>query len=134
MTYSNDTREGYKNKTGTGLNFELLASTDYQTIPVCIDAAARDWGNPDGSTHLRAGLALGYDTSSGRYKQYKNPPHEAATVVVLAEEIRDINEVSLINSVAFFKGTFKSGAVIEAETAVTWSSVQRLSVRDNVTV
>lgn len=132
-TTTDSPKEGFQNAVGTRLAFEGLASDDYVTIPVSIDASARDWGNPDGSNHLRPYLALGYDTSSGRYKQYKNPPHDAATVVVLAEEVRDMDSVSgFVNSFAFLRATFKKNVIVAAETAVTLSSVQRLIVRDNV--
>lgn len=134
MTYSSSHREGYKNIQSTPIAFEGLASEHYDTIPISIDVASRDVGNPDGSTHLRPYLAMGYDTSSGRYKPFNSALHGHATVVVLAEEVRDVDQVStFVNSFAFIRATFKKNAVIEP-TAVTWSSVQRITIRDNVTV
>ena len=133
MTYpSSDTKEGYKNSIGTGLSFEGLASVeDMSTIPISIDVSSRDWLNPDGSTMLRPWLAMGYDSSSGRYKPFDNALHLEPTLVVLAEQIRDIdNVVSNITAVAFWQGTFKKNVIIEP-TAVTWTEVQRIKIRDN---
>lgn len=133
-TFSN--KEGFQNQLGTKLSFEGLASGEYQTIPVCIDAGSRDWGNPDGSNNLRPYLALGYDASVGKYRPYKSASQGAGTVVILAEEVRDIDAAAssspgFVNSYAFIAGTFKKNVVIESDSAVTWSSVQRLIVRDN---
>lgn len=133
MTYpSSDTKEGYKNTIGTKLSFEGLASVeDMSTIPISIDVSSRDWLNPDGSTHLRPWLAMGYDTSSGRYKPFNSALHADKTVVVLAEEVRDIDNVSSnLTAVAFWQGTFKKSVIIEP-TAVTWDEVQRIKIRDN---
>lgn len=131
MTTSYSHQEGYKNSAGTTLAFEGLASSDYQTIPISVDAASRDWGNPDGSTHLRPYLAMGYDTSCLRYAPFNNVLHAEATLVVLAEELRDMDTVTTAcNSVGFYKATFKGSVIVET-TAVTWSEVQRISVRDN---
>lgn len=124
-------REGYKNFSGTKLSFEGLASNDYTVIPISVDAAARDVSNPDGSTTIRPYMAMGWDSSSGRYKPFNSALHPDTTVVILAEELRDMDSVtSFANAVAFLKGTFKSGVIIEP-TAVTWADVQRITVRDN---
>lgn len=131
MTYTGQ-KEGYKNTQGTNLADEGLASADFQTIPVSITSAARDWGNPDGSTILRPYVALGYDTSTGRYAPYNSTAHGAATVVILAEEVRDLDQVTTqVSSVAFIRATFKANKIIAVNSAVTYSSIQRIIVRDN---
>lgn len=132
MTTSNH-KEGYKNVSGTGLNNELLASNDFTRIPISIDAAARDWGNPDGSTILRAGLALGWDSSSGRYKQFKSSVHQSSSVVILGETIYDMNTTELVHitSFAYWQADFKKNAIVETESSVTWADVQRIRRRDN---
>lgn len=132
MTYTGR-QEGYHNSNGTNLSQEGLASSDFDTIPVSIDVASRDWGNPDGSTILRPYVALGYDTSTGRYAPYRSAAHAAATVVILGEEVRDIDQASTaVNSTAFVRAIFKKNKIIEVNSAVTYSSIQRITVRDNV--
>lgn len=131
MTYTGR-QEGYKNSEGTNLAREGLASDKFLTIPVSIDVASRDWGNPDGSTTLRPYTALGYDTSTGRYAPYRSGAHGAGSVVVLAEEVRDINQASVaVNSVAFLEAVFKGGVINVVNDALTYSSIQRIVVRDN---
>lgn len=131
MTYTGR-QEGYKNSQGTNLAFEGLASDEFLTIPVSIDVASRDWGNPDGSTTLRPYVALGYDTSTGRYAPYRSAAHGAATVVILAEEVRDLDQASVaVNSVAFMSAVFKANVIVAVNSAVTYSSIQRITVRDN---
>lgn len=124
-------KEGYKNTLGTALCFEGLASADFQTIPISIDASSRDVGNPDASTNLRPYLVMGYDSSSGRYKPFNSALHPSSTAVVLAMEMRDMDTVSSnVNGFAFFDATFKSGVLIEP-TSVTWADVQRIKRRNN---
>ena len=129
---SSNQKEGYKNARGTGLSFEGLASVDdFSTIPISVDVASRDVGNPDGSTHLRPYLAMGYDSSSGRYKPFNSALHPHTTVVVLAQELRDLDDVtSNVTAVAYWQGTIKKSVIIEP-TAVTWTSAQRIKIRDN---
>lgn len=125
--------EGYRTATyGTSLGFEGLASADFDTVPIKVAASARDWGNPDSSNHLRPFLAMGYNPSTGYYNVYDGTNQLAASVVVLAEEVRDMNLVSgnSVNSYAFYRAIFKGGVVNEYA-AVTWSSNQRISIRDN---
>jgi hypothetical protein len=131
-TYS--PKEGYSNAQGAGLSFEGLASNDFTTIPVMVMASARDWGNPDGSTHLRPYLALSYDSTTGYYKQYFSDTTNLSTVVVLAQELRDMDSLSsgtAVAAVAFFKGTFKKSVIVETS-AIDWTKVQRIAIRDNV--
>lgn len=139
MTVSSSHAPGYKNLTSTPMNHEILASTQFQTIPVSIDVASRDWGNPDGSTHLRPGLCLGYDSSSGRYKTFRPALHPDTTVVVLAEEVRDIDTVTTqVGAIAFNECVLKSGKTIEYNDSaaltpgtVVWTDCQRIKIRDN---
>lgn len=134
MTQSFSHKEGYKNSLGTQLSYEGLASSTFDTIPISIDAASRDMGNPDSTMHLRPYLAMGYDTSTGRYKPYNSAVHAQATVVVLAEENRDMDTVvSNVSSVAFLRAVFKANAVIvPGGQSITWTNVQRITIRDNV--
>jgi hypothetical protein len=127
-------KEGYKNSLGTGLSYEGLASSDFNTIPISVDAASRDMGNPDATVHLRPYLAMGYDTSTGRYKPFNSAVHAQATVVVLAEEARDMDQVvSNVSLVAFVTAIFKSSVIIvPGGQSITWSNVQRIVIRDNV--
>ncbi len=134
MTQSFSHKEGYKNSLGTQLSYEGLASSDFATVPISIDAASRDMGNPDSTMHLRPYLAMGYDTSTGRYKPFNSAVHAEPTVVVLAEECRDMDSVtSNVNAAAFNKAVFKSGAIIvPGGQTITWTNVQRITIRDNV--
>jgi hypothetical protein len=126
-------KEGYKNSAGTALSYEGLASSDFDMIPISVDAASRDMGNPDATVHLRPYLAMGYDTSTARYKPFNSTVHAQATVVVLGEECRDMDQVtSNVNSVAFVRAIFKSGViVVPGGQSITWTNVQRITIRDN---
>lgn len=126
-------KEGYKNSLGTQLSYEGLASNVFETVPISIDAASRDMGNPDTTNNLRPYLAMGYDSSTGRYKPFNSAVHQQLSVVVLASECRDMDQItSNVNSIAFLKCVLKSGVVIvPGGQSITWGNVQRIIIRDN---
>jgi hypothetical protein len=134
MTYTGR-QEGYKNSLGTDLARDGLASDEFQTIPISVNVASRDWGNPDGSTILRPYLAMGFDTSTGRYAPYNSAAHAVATVVILAEEVRDLDQATAeVNSVAFIAAIFKKNTIVVANQTPAWTSVQRIIIRDNTSI
>ena len=114
---------------GTGLLDEIIASDQYQMVSITIATAARDAGNPAGTTNLRRGLVMQYESSTKKYVEVDDA-NLSPTCVVLAENIPNIDAGDVVAK-AFYKATFKAGKLIDASTLFDITKCQRLSVRDN---
>lgn len=102
---------------------DLLASTTAVKFTpaggVIIDSSARDNGHLDGATHLRRGLLLGRIDATGRFKEYDPQASDGSEVaenaVVLAQEVRDIDEAPKEVSCIWAGMLRKAAVVVSAE-------------------
>lgn len=98
-----------------------------EEISIKIDTSARDNNNPEGSTILRRGLALGRISANGKYKEFNGAAADgtqtSANVVILSHEVRGIADGDKV-ATAYFQGTFKESGIIGS--GITWTDVQRL--------
>lgn len=138
MTIEHDLRYGYKTATGTGLSYELLASTaDLQVISITIDSSAVDSNNSP-TTSLRRGLLMWPDpTVSDRYTEFDAAAATATAsieAVVLAEDVPNIDNGDAVAK-AYYSATFKDGVIFDdsGTTLTHWDKTEcpRLKIRDN---
>jgi hypothetical protein len=138
MTIEHDLRYGYKTATGTGLSYELLASTaDLQIISITIDSSAVDSNSPV-TTNLRRGLMMWPDPTVGdRYTEFDAAAATATAsneAVILAEDVPNIDNGNAVAK-AYYSATFKNGVIFDdsGTTLTHWTAgeCQRIKIRDN---
>ncbi|MBF84957.1 MAG: hypothetical protein CL489_10900 [Acidobacteria bacterium] len=122
---------GYRNEEYADTQVDdLLAHTDFQSLPIVIDKDARDQTN-DTTTELRKGLVLCKVTATGKYKEYDNDAsdgtEDASTAVILMQPI-SLNTTDDQPATALVRAIVKADAPIfhdsAAATAFTWGDCQ----------
>ena len=110
---------GYGGQTGSKLEFEILASDQYELKSITIDTSTRDAGNTT-TTDLRRGLLLAPSSAlGGMYTTFdaasKDPDlSDDSKIVVLAENVFGIDDGDQV-AVAFWKATFRPDTLIDTE-------------------
>lgn len=117
----------------------ILASTAVlEIISITIDTSVRDAGNPEGSTNLRAGLALSRDAATGKYVATTAGDSTADPVVagtekdavILQHPVNGIDKGDQQAS-AYYIATVWEDALISEDT-LDWDANSRISVMKRV--
>lgn len=123
---------------GTTEDF-LFSTVGLTRQSAVISKNARDAGNPNGSTILRAGLLLGLassGTDDGMYLQFDSTAtdgtEESANVVVLGHDV-DLSAAygddPGVQAAVYIVGVFKSSGILGDFANLTKDEVQRLTFR-----
>ena len=118
-------RPGLSNQLGESA-IEGLASTEgVKLISITLNEDSRYEGSATHPKYLVVGL-----NSDGTYSAFDGTSHDETTIVVLAEECRDVDEGNTVVKAFWAAAFYPDYVIVPTGQTITWANVQRIEIRN----